>query len=90
MQCIITEKQTHKICLINMKHYDETKKRAHDSQIARAKENIKLSHGGPSQKTSIIMSYLSLSLDYPRFFFSVVFSCFLHVIFYCYADGMLD
>ena len=29
-------------------HYDETEKRAHDSQIVRAKENLKLSHGGPS------------------------------------------
>ena len=32
---------------------DETKKRAHDSQIVRAKENLKLSHGGTSPKTSI-------------------------------------
>ena len=31
-------------------NYDGTKKRAHDSQIAWAKENLKLSHGGPSQK----------------------------------------
>ena len=29
-------------------HYDETEKRAHDSQIVRAKENLKLSHVGPS------------------------------------------
>ena len=29
-------------------HYDETEKMAHDSQIARAKENLKLSHGEPS------------------------------------------
>ena len=29
-------------------HYDETDKMAHDSQIVRAKENLKLSHGGPS------------------------------------------
>ena len=34
--------------LINLTRYDETKKRAHDSQIVRAKENLKLSHGGPS------------------------------------------
>ena len=27
---------------------DETEKRAHDSQIVRAKENLKLNHGGPS------------------------------------------
>ena len=32
-------------------HYDETKKKAHDSQTVRAKaENLKLSHGGPSQR----------------------------------------
>ena len=33
---------------INLTHDDETKKRAYDSQIVRAKENLKLSHGGPS------------------------------------------
>ena len=31
--------------LINSAHYDETNKRAHDSQIVRAEENLKLSHG---------------------------------------------
>ena len=31
-------------------HYDETKKRAHGSQIVRAKENLKLSHGGFSYR----------------------------------------
>ena len=30
--------------------YDETKKRAHDSQIVRAEENLKLSHGGFSRR----------------------------------------
>ena len=30
--------------------YDETKKRAHDSQIGRAKENPKLSRSGPSYR----------------------------------------
>ena len=34
--------------LIKLTHHDETKKRAHDSQIVRAKENLKLSHGGHS------------------------------------------
>ena len=29
---------------------DKTKKRAHDSEIIRAKENPKLSHGGPSYR----------------------------------------
>ena len=42
MQCIITEK-------IKLTHYDETKKMAHGPQIVRAKENLKLSYGGPSQ-----------------------------------------
>ena len=43
MQCIIMEKHSNQI-----NHHDETKKRAHDSQIVRAKENLKLSHGGSS------------------------------------------
>ena len=30
---------------------DKTKKKAHDSQIVRAKENLKLSHGEPSYQT---------------------------------------
>ena len=45
MQCIMTVKQSNKIT-----HYDETKKRTHDWQIVRAKENLKLNHGGPSQR----------------------------------------
>ena len=36
--------------LIKLTHYDETKKRADDSQALRAKDNLKLSHGGPSQR----------------------------------------
>ena len=36
MQCIIMENT-----LIKLTHHDETKKRAHDSQIVRAKENLK-------------------------------------------------
>ena len=35
-------------------YYDETEKRAHDSQIVRAEENLKLSHGGPSYGQSLI------------------------------------
>ena len=31
-------------------HYDETKRRTSDSQISKANENLKLSHGGPSQR----------------------------------------
>ena len=29
-------------------HYDETEKRAYDSQIVRAKEKLNLSYDGPS------------------------------------------
>ena len=35
--------------LIKLTHYDETKKRAHDSQIVRAKEELKLSHSTPAK-----------------------------------------
>ena len=34
--------------LIKLTRYDETKKKAHDPQIVRAKENLKLNHDGPS------------------------------------------
>ena len=47
MQCIIMENT-----LIKLTLHDETKKRAHDSQIVRAKENLKLSHGGSSYQPS--------------------------------------
>ena len=43
MQCIIMENT-----LIKLTLHDETKKRDHDSQIVRAKENLKLSHCGSS------------------------------------------
>ena len=46
MQCIIMENT-----LIKLTLHDETKKRAHDSQIVRAKENLKLSHGGSDDLT---------------------------------------
>ena len=39
--------------LIKLTHHDETKKRAHDSQIVRAKEKPKLSNGG-----SVIPSHI--------------------------------
>ena len=35
---------------IKLTHYDETKKRAQDSQVVKAKENNKLSHGGSSYR----------------------------------------
>ena len=43
MPCIIMEK--HKLT-----HHDETMKRAHDSQIVRAKKKLKLNHGGSSYR----------------------------------------
>ena len=44
----------HRNNLITLTHLDETIKKAHDSQIVRAKENLKLSCGGASQpRTSI-------------------------------------
>ena len=36
--------------LINLTHYDVTKKRSYDSQTVQTKENLKLSHSGPSQR----------------------------------------
>ena len=43
MQCIIMEKT-----LIKLTLHDETMKRAHDSQIVRAKENLKFATVGPA------------------------------------------
>ena len=45
MQCIITERQIKSNYLIMV-----IQKRTHDSQIARAKENLTLSYAGPSQR----------------------------------------
>ena len=45
MLCIITETNQ-----IKLTHYDDTKKRAHDLQIVRVKENLKFSYGRPSQR----------------------------------------
>ena len=36
--------------LTKLTHHDETKKRAHDPQTVRAKENLKLSHDGSSYR----------------------------------------
>ena len=36
--------------LIKLTHHDGKKKRVHDSEIVRAKENLKLSHDGSSYK----------------------------------------
>ena len=48
---------------IKLTHNDETGKNAHGSQIAIAKENLKLSHGGPAtdkyqEPTHWLMLYL--------------------------------
>ena len=45
---LLTIAMYHGETLIKLTHYDKTKKKAHDSQIVRAKENLKLSHGGPA------------------------------------------
>ena len=48
--------------LIKLTHYDYIKKRAHDSQIVQAKENLKLSNGG---HTSLVLhSYVSCLGEY--------------------------
>ena len=49
--------------LSKLTHYDETKKRAHDSQIVIAKviakENLKLSHSGPNQRQAKLFARFS-------------------------------
>ena len=45
--CVSLQKRNNRIKLT---HCDDTKKRAPDSQIVRAKEKLKLSYGGPSQR----------------------------------------
>ena len=49
MQCITMEKHSNQHSN-QLTLHDETKKRAHDSQIIRAKENLKSSHGGSSYR----------------------------------------
>ena len=42
------------LCIFEkLTHYVETKKMAHDSQLVRAKEDLKLKHGGPSQSQTL-------------------------------------
>ena len=36
--------------IYKLTRYGDTEKRAHDSQIGRTNENLKLSYGGPSQR----------------------------------------
>ena len=47
---------------IKLTHYDETKKMTHDPQIIRAKENLKLSYGGPLLDRSVQL-FLCLYTD---------------------------
>ena len=65
MQCIIMENT-----LIKLLHHDETKKRAHDSQIVRAKENLKLNQANPQENIahrSRIKKHLYKSDNLPRY-----------------------
>ena len=48
--CLTSAMYHHGEQTIELTHYDEAKKMAHDSQIVRAKENLKLSNGGPSYR----------------------------------------
>ena len=54
---------------IKLTQYDDTKKIAHDSQIVRAIENLKLSYGGLSQwqasgKTNRLKLYVRAVIKY--------------------------
>ena len=57
MQCIIMENT-----LIKLTLHDETKKMAHDSQIVRAKENLKLSQVGLKSLLRLGLSDLNCML----------------------------
>ena len=50
--------------LIKLTHHDETKKRAHDPQTVRAKENLKLNHGGSSYRLSFSKIFLVIFFKY--------------------------
>ena len=49
---MITEKQSNQIKLT---HYDNTKKRAHDSKIVKAKENFK--HQAPTNGLKLFLNH---------------------------------
>ena len=49
--CNVSSKRNN---LIKLTHYDDTKKRAHDSQIVRSNVNLNLNHGGPSQRQASV------------------------------------
>ena len=50
---------------IKLTHYDETKKMAHGSLIVRAKVNLKLNHGGPSYRQTLLVNSNLLNLGAP-------------------------
>ena len=50
---------------MKLTHYDETKKRAHDSQIVRAKGNLKLSQGKAKAPTNGLKLYVIESEAWP-------------------------
>ena len=50
MQCVITEKQSNQINTLLCK-----KKRAHESQIVRAKDNLKVSHARPYKRQALVI-----------------------------------
>ena len=74
MQCIIMENT-----LIKLLHHDETKKRAHDSQIVRAKENLKLSHVGSSYMFCLIHLSVNRRLQSFKYFYDS--NCVLDVFY---------
>ena len=59
MQCIIMENN-----LIKLLHHDETMKRAHDTQIVRGKENLKLSHGGSETMLAVGKYVVSVEVSH--------------------------
>ena len=59
MKCIITDKQFNQINIVLCTNKEN------DSQIVRAKENLKLSHGGPNQRqTSGTNQWIKILLTY--------------------------
>ena len=49
----LTNAMYHPRVIIKLTHNDESKNMPQDSQILRAKEKHKLSHGGPSQRHAL-------------------------------------
>ena len=70
MQCVIMENT-----LIKLTFNDKTNKRAHDSQIVRTNENLKLSHGGFNS-----VSFSNLHVRFPTDVISIVVSADLKLV----------